>query len=208
MPQLQVLPWLRPQRDYLGCIDRVDASAAGWDEQGFTCSRPQYYPVGPVFYKTAPTRYGRLGGNLSAPPLQAYHAFRLGQGTGKDHGRYFLLAELRYENGERLEEGAVGEYAGTGHGICAAYRGKGVGRAFFKELMKRGLWTPEALGYSPQGRATAISAHRSLIHDALLTDLVIPPHVLADYPTLMQPPHPTDASHRPNTPLSRPHQKF
>ena len=191
-------PWLCTQAAYLGRLDRVDEYAAYWDEEGFLASDPQYTIITTDFYRSAPGKYILPGGRPNPNGILAHYRFSLGQGIGKDAGRYFLLAAMFYDNGETLKEGPIGEYAGTGHGICLAYRGKGAGRAFFKELMKRGIWTPEALGYSPGGRATAISAHRSLIQDALNTGWPIHPDILADYPTLranapttQSPPHST-----------------
>jgi hypothetical protein len=166
-------PWQRTQRDLLGRIDRVDPYAANWDEEGFLGSRPQYKEEGEVFYRSGDILFGYLGGQPNEAGIKAHYEFSLGSGIRKDTGRYFLLAETVCDDGRTFDAGPIGEYAGTGNGICAAYRSYGAGRAFFKELMRRDIWQPEELGYSPGGLAAVKSAHKSLIHD-----------VLADYPGL------------------------
>lgn len=178
-------PWAMTQDELLGRIDRVDPYAANWDEEGFLGSDPQYTEDGNIFFRSQDIHFGYFGGQPNDARILAHYEFSLGTGIDKDAGRYFLLATIVCDDGREFTQGPIGEYAGSGNGICTAYRGYGAGRAFFKELMIRGIWQPEALGYSPGGLAAVRSAHRSLIRDALAEGRTIPSEVLKDYPNLM-----------------------
>lgn len=176
-------PWQQTQKKYLGRIDRVDDYAANWDEEGFLGSRPQYTVQGESFHRSPDINFGYLFGEPNNTHVKAHYEYAIGRGTGKDRGRYFLLAKTVADDGRGSDHGysPVGEYAGTGNGIIASHRGKGTGRAFFKELMKRGIWKPEGMGYSPGGLAAVKSAHKSLIEDAIQAGESVPQDVLADY---------------------------
>lgn len=178
-------PWAMTQRELLGRIDRVDPYAANWDEEGFLGSDPQYTEDGIIFYRSQDILFGYFGGQSNDARILAHYEFSLGTGINKDTGRYFLLATIVCDDARKFTHGPIGEYAGSGNGICTAYRGYGAGRAFFKELMIRDIWQSEALGYSPGGLAAVRSAHRSLIRDALAEGRTIPSEVLTDYPNLM-----------------------
>jgi len=177
-------PWERTQQDLLGRIDRVDPHAANWDEAGFQGSHPQYTQEGSVIHRSRDIHFGYLFGQPNEAHVKAHYEYAIGKGAGKDDGRYFLLAEIVADDGRTQHTGAIGEYAGTGNGMYASHRGYGAGKAFFKALMFRGIWTPEALGYSPGGLAAVKSAHKSLLTDALAAHKPVPADVLADYPDL------------------------
>lgn len=177
-------PWERTQKDILGAIDRVDKAAANWDEEGFQQSKPQYKEDPNIIHRSDDINFGYLFGEPNTKKAKAHYEYSIGEGIEKDEGRHFLLAKLVTEDGRSQKQGAVGEYAGTGNGIMASHRNKGAGKAFFKELMNRGIFEPEGLGYSPGGLAVVKSAHRSIVQDALAEGKPVPPEVLADYPDL------------------------
>ena len=52
-------------------------------------------------------------------------------------------------------------------GLDAGHRGKGIGREFMRWMMEHGHWGATALGYSPAGKATVLSAHRAIVAQAM-----------------------------------------
>ena len=52
-------------------------------------------------------------------------------------------------------------------GLSASHRGKGIGREFVRWMMEHGHWAATALGYSPAGKATVLSAHRAIVAQAM-----------------------------------------
>ena len=179
-------PWQYHRRTYLGRIDRVDASAARWDEEGFLQCHLRYQEDPLPFYRTPDIHFGWLWGCENKAKTLAYYEYRLGQGIKKDTGIWFLLASIVDHTGRTQAPHPVGEYAGMGTGILASHRNRGVGRAFLYTLMACHIWSPEQLGYSPGGLATAQSAHRQHIREALANGCAVPPSVVADYPELVK----------------------
>lgn len=181
-------PWQYRKQHYLGRIDRVDTLAAHWDEEGFLQCHLHYEEDRLPFYRTPDIHFGWLWGCENAAGTLAYYEYCLGQGIKKDTGIWFLLASIVDHTGRTQAPHPVGEYAGMGTGILASHRYRGVGRAFLYTLMARQIWEPEQLGYSPGGLATAKSAHRQHIREAITNGHTVPPPVLADYPELIERP--------------------
>lgn len=113
-------PWQYHRRTYLGRIDRVDASAARWDEEGFLQCHLRYQEDPLPFYRTPDIHFGWLWGCENKAQTLAYYEYRLGQGIKKDTGIWFLLASIVDHTGRTQAPHPVGEYAGMGTGILAS----------------------------------------------------------------------------------------
>ncbi|MDO8545518.1 MAG: hypothetical protein Q7S40_34175 [Opitutaceae bacterium] len=151
-------PELRTPEDMLGPnAHRVSESAANWDEEGFLRVKTKGKPTSKQivgewkkFHGIAQKARSEYAFGLSAErvPL-VFHRIRTIDGALK------------------FNWSPVGEHGGGGMGLAAAHRGKGIGREFVRWMMEHGHWHATALGYSPAGKATVLSAHRAIVAQAL-----------------------------------------
>jgi len=136
---------------------RVDASAANWDGEGFFR----------VKMKGKPTSKQVVGEwkDYHSIPQKARDEFAFGLSTD---GVPLVFHRLRTIDGAlRFNWSPVGEHGRGGMGLSASHRGKGIGREFVRWMMEHGHWTATALGYSPAGKATVLSAHRAIVAQAM-----------------------------------------
>ncbi len=66
-------------------------------------------------------------------------------------------------------------------GLSASHRGKGIGREFVRWMMEHGHWAATALGYSPAGKATVLSAHRAIVAQAMAENSPVSAVAVAAY---------------------------
>jgi hypothetical protein len=136
---------------------RVDPSAANWDGEGFFR----------VKMKGKPTSKQVVGEweDYHGIPQKARDEFAFGL---SNDGVPLVFHRLRTIDGAlRFNWSPVGEHGGGGMGLSASHRGKGIGREFVRWMMEHGHWSATALGYSPAGKATVLSAHRAIVAQAM-----------------------------------------
>jgi GNAT superfamily N-acetyltransferase len=136
---------------------RVDASAANWDGEGFFRVKMKGKPTS--------KQVVREWKDYHSIPQKARDEFAFGL---SNDGVPLVFHRLRTIDGAlRFNWSPVGEHGGGGMGLSASHRGKGIGREFVRWMMEHGHWTGTALGYSPAGKATVLSAHRAIVAQAM-----------------------------------------
>lgn len=137
--------------------DRVAASAANWNEERFLAAKVRGKPTS----KQVVSEWKEFHGIAQ----KARDEYAFGLSTA---GVSLVFHRLRTIDGAlKFNWSPVGEHGGGGMGLAAAYRGKGIGREFVRWMMENGHWTATALGYSPAGKATVLSAHRAIVAQAM-----------------------------------------
>lgn len=140
---------------------KVEDTPFTWNEEEFLYSKTDYdkKDVSPIIFETELRRV-YLGGRGEVTAKNVYRIVK-----DKAYSRWLLLSELVDENNNvLLDSGAVGEYDFENLGILLSHRGKGVGRAFVKELIKRNQIRP-SIGYSRAGYNTIVSALKDIEGD-------------------------------------------
>jgi len=124
----------------------IDNFARNWNEEAFLLSaNSTLEPISEVIHKTSPQKSYWVGDTRTI-----YYEFATAQEEEYPY-RVFLLVQYREAETDQtlLAWNPIGEYYSGAVGICEAYRKKGAGTAFFKDLFKRGIaFDPY---FSPEG---------------------------------------------------------
>ena len=138
---------------------KVEDTGFTWNEEEFLYSETKYdkKDISDIIFETGFKK--TYLGNTGVVTAKNVYRIVLDKAYKK---RWLLLSELVGEDNKiLLDYGAVGEYDFDNLGIQLSHRGKGAGRAFVKELIKRKQIKP-SIGYSHAGYNTIVSALKEI----------------------------------------------